>query len=240
MILLAPTLLACAGESTTSGPVKPDPAATAAAVDAVCKLVEGAGTECTRSAGQAKFADHVLAIDVELDKAEHEYGQFTWAGTIVVTSGEQTLRTNGRSYGWSKEEAYERGFHEWALVAGTAIVDWRMGGRAALAAVEKNLANEAFRLGDRPALRGWSLARGLTQGDLDHGKLLDLLAPFASEVPAGGVHTLQLTATADLGAAPVWVCALDGVASETLCTLAKSYPWPTDSVWEVKQVYLVQ
>jgi hypothetical protein len=223
-----------------SAPAGPDPDATSAAVDALCKLYEGAHVDCERSSGRATAGDDALGVSVTLYEVEESFGQVTWSGTVDVTLDGQTLSSRARGYGWSKEEAYERGFHEWALVAGVALVDWRLGdGRPALKAVEPEWTPESLTLGDRSVLRGWSLVRGLVDGGIDHADLLSRVAPVSGAMSPDAPHTLRIEVTHDMGEEPTWTCEIDAVPSDELCRLARTYPWPEGVMWEAKQLYLV-
>jgi len=229
-------LWACSSSSTL--PEGPDPEATAAAIDNLCKLYEGARMSCERRAGEIDGGGLPVRVEATFDQLEERLGVTTFKGTVTLTTSEHRWVTRMSGYGSGRAEAIERGLHEWALVDGIAFVDASADAteRPALSAVEPGVAVDELVAGGRTVYRGWTLQRPPMEGGIDHAALVRAATQSVSLDP--GPHLLRIEAARNLGEL-AFTCYLDGAVHETMCASVKRYPWPDTSSYEVRQTYAV-
>jgi len=235
-MMLAVMLLACGSGSEL--PDGPDPAATAAAIDNLCKLYEGAKLSCERRDGELTGGGLPMRVEATFDELEERLGVTTFKGTVTLTTSEHTWHTRMSGYGSGRDAAIERGLHEWALVEGIAFVDAsaRAEERPALTAVEPGVSPAEITIGDRRVYRGWTLQRPPLQGGLDHAQLVRRLASAVSL--DSGPHAMRIEAARNLGEMQL-SCYVDGTPHEAMCAAVKAYPWPDTGSYEVRQTYMV-
>ncbi len=229
-------VVACS--SAPEVPTGPDPAATAQAVDNLCKLYEGARLPCERGTGSVTADGVPIQVVARYDQLDESLGVTTFKGTVTLTTPGHTWTTRMNGYGSRTEEALQRGLHEWALVDGTAFVDALRGGeeRLALAAVEPGLAGGTDRFGDRAAYRGWSLMRPPLEGGVPHEQVL-MHAAKALQLD-DGPHALRIEVGRNLEKMS-YTCYVDGQPSEPLCGAVQRYTWPEVRSYEIRQTYVL-
>ncbi|MFT4624343.1 MAG: hypothetical protein ACI8PZ_003002 [Myxococcota bacterium] len=239
MILVA--LLAC---SDPPPPFQPtvDPEWTVAAVDALCKVVEGAGKECTRDGDTARFEGASLTLRVTVDQESESFGVMTLKGHADLSvDGKATpaLRTPVRAFGGNKGEAHERAAHEWAVVYGVALADWAMAdaARPALVAVDKgNHESPPAKLGGGTLYRGWPLVRGSRQ-PLDHDPVLAALSPVLAGWTSG-THAIVLEVSAEMDGNMQRTLWLDGAESPAVEAAVASTRFAGAPGLQLRQFYL--
>lgn len=235
-------LLAACGERAPSRATEPDPASSEKLAGALCKLADGAGQDCTRDGVRATIQGKTLTIASFLDQQEETLGQFTFDGRaqIRVDDG-PTITTRFQHYGWGSEEAFDKGVHYWAVLAGAPIVDWVLANatRPALSALERGQPVLAHQLPVGPfrALRGWTFLQGV-KVELEHDKILASVASQLQQLPDDLPHTLDVRIASDMGE-QVFTCHLDGEEARELCTAIQQAPWPAGIGWELRQIYLL-
>lgn len=229
-------LLACGGGSEL--PEGPDPAATKAAIDNLCKLYEGARMSCERRDGELTGGGLPVRVEATYDALEERLGVTTFRGTVTLTTSQHTWVTRMSGYGSGRDEAIQRGLHEWALVEGIAFVDASADAteRPALLAVEPGIAIQELVAGGRPVYRGWTLQRPPLEGGIDHAALVRA-ATKAVSLDAGP-HMLRIEVARNLGEL-AYTCFLDGKPHEAMCASVKGYPWPDVAAYEVRQTYAI-
>jgi hypothetical protein len=234
-MVFAVALLGCSG----SGPAAPqvhssDNATTLAAIDALCKLVEGAGTDCTRTGTSARFNALELKVEGRLYPVETSLGTASLRGVVAIEGPGARYVTRLRGFGGGKAEALERGMHEWALVSGTAVVDTWMGPtRPTLAAVDDTPSGVVSPLPDTVLYRGWTLFR--PKGELDHAGLLKAVAPVLKGVERPTTLSFEVTRQAGAAVVDCWV---QGEPNDALCAAAGDWSWPTGE-YELRTTYVV-
>ena len=240
MMLL--TLLAC-GAKDRGPATEPDPVATTLVVEALCKLVEGASHDCAAADGSLRIDDaHDLSVAVFLDQTEETLGQFTFDGRAVVTTGDGVaITTRFQHYGWGADEAFAKGVHYWAVLAGAPIIDWVLADarRPTLKALEggQPAVIDQIPVGGFKALRGWTFLQGV-KVELPHAEILATLAPSLAALSADAPHTVDVKIASEMGA-QVYTCHVDGAAAPEVCAAAESAPWPAGIGWELRQIYLL-
>lgn len=219
-------------------PKGPDPAATRIAAENLCKLYQGAKLSCSVRPGGVTAEGLDIDVSARFDALEERTGIATFKGTVTLTADGKTWSTRMGGYGSRREEALDRGLHEWALLEGTAFVDAVRGdtGRAALVAVEPELAPVPLALDGRAVYRGWTLSRPPLEGGVPHEDLMR----YAGEALDldGGPHVLRIEVQRALEKM-AYTCFLDGAPSEALCTAIQRHPWPEVRSWELRQTYVV-
>lgn len=236
--------LGCAGEAPPARATRPDPIATPATVDKLCRLFEGARIRCER-AGSTAVPDGIgkIVVATYVDRQEETLGQVTFSGRIALTDERgRRFESPLHGYGWGRDEAFERALHEWAVVSAVAPVDLWIGRpeRPALAALEVQSGPGGptrAEVAGWVALRGWSLRRGVTHV-VDHAALLSALAPALEGLDRAVPHTVRVALSQE-GAAQSRRCDLDGADAPALCEAAGAYPWPAGLGWELRQEYLL-
>ncbi len=242
-MLLPILLLACGGaESPPSGP---DAAAGAAAANTMCKLIEGARQECDASGTKVTWGDRELSFSVVLDSTEEKFGQTSFSAHVTLSEkGKASYMSHAVGFGGSKQDALGKGFHEWAVISGVAILDALMDdpARPALKALDPmpQMPAGSEKIGSFDVMRGFSLVRGdqPPEDGISHEGLVKAVAPYASKLSGDKPHVLSLHRASGLSETEL-KCWLDGVASEELCAAFDKYEWPVGSTWELKQTYVL-
>lgn len=230
-------LLAACGSGTPSAPpaYSPDSDATRSAVDALCKLFEGADKTCARETGRVVADGHEIGVSAELQPVVTEYGTATLRGIVHVEGPDGRYSSRLRGFGGNKREALERGSHEWALVSGVALADlWLGPTRPALAAVEEGFTPAPLGFAGSPVVRGWPLYR--PAGELDHAKLLEALEPAFADRAPHGMLSLELTRQSGEVSVECW---FQGEVDDQMCEAAKAWSWPGGE-YELRLAYAVQ
>lgn len=224
-------LLACS--STPDAPATPraDAAATEGAIDALCKLFEGAEMDCRRGPNGILVDGRTFGVEARTT-VETMTGMATVRGLIELESAKQTYTTRLRGFGSGKQDALKRGLHEWALVSGTAVVDaWvNPTARHALQAVEPTA--EPLSYSGGKVLRGWTYFQ--PKGVLEHAPLLEAVLPALGE---GATGVLTLEVTRQNGETQV-ECFWKGASHEEACRAARAWSWPTGS-YELRTSYVL-
>ncbi|MCA9571206.1 MAG: hypothetical protein KC656_25375 [Myxococcales bacterium] len=222
-------LLACSSAPSAPPVPAPDAATTLAAIDAFCKLAEGAERPCERLPDAARIGEVTVRISGRILPVEQTLGNATLRGVVDLEHDGRTWTTRLRGFGGGKDEALTRGMHEWALVSGTPVADAILGGTPTLAAVDPTASQPT--LGGSPVHRGWTLHR--PKGELDHDALLKALEPAL-----GGVSgSLTLEVTRQGGAATV-ECWVQGEPHEPVCEAARGWSWPGGE-YELRTSYVL-
>ncbi len=239
MLLLFLGLFACFEPPPPPEPTV-DSGLTRAAVDALCKVVEGAKGTCERDGDTARFGGHALKLTAWVESQTQTMASLVLAGRVeVVVDGtaQPVLRTPVRAFGTNYEEAIGRGVHEWALVYGIGIADWALADptRPALRAVAKDAARPAAAFRDGTLYRGWTLVRKTTQ-KIEHGLILAALEPTTSHW-TGGPHAVvvEVEGTSDGPNPTVWV---DGVPDAEAAAAVKATGLGGSLGAQVRQFYL--
>lgn len=232
--------LACSG----SGPQRaeaPDEAASAAVVDALCKVTQTAKHTCRVDEGVAVIDDTLrVGVATYLDTIEKRFGIATLDGRVVISpEGRPAVTTRFREFGMSEDEARGKGAHLWAVVDGAAIVDWLVGAplRPALQGLysqrKQAVPATTVTIGERSAWPGWTRGEGIVE-QLEHGVLTRAMAPH---VPAEGVHMVDLRALTENGQM-VFRCFVDGELVEALCASLPRTKFPVGVGWGLQQAWL--
>lgn len=228
-------LAACssAPPSQTAQRPHPDAEATVSAIDALCKLFEGAGQPCERRADGVTSGPHELAVRAETWPDERSLGIVSLRGLVHVGTPRGPFVTRLAGFGGTRADGMERAMHEWAVVSGVAVVDAVLDptGRPALAALEPGQPPVPLALGGRAVLRGWPVVR--PPQAIDHHGLLAALAPAVPE--PSGVLTFDVTRQ---GGALTVQCWVQGEAHEPLCEAARGWAWP-ERDHELRLAYVV-
>ncbi|NCG18575.1 MAG: hypothetical protein GWP91_06145 [Rhodobacterales bacterium] len=236
-------LTACSTEEPL--PTGPDPAATAIAADSVCQLLKGAGEKCTVKQGTVSWKEQTIETTVVITFEEEKLGHSRFRGRVDLAKDGQTWSTPAWGFGAGRDESFKRGFHEWAVVSGVAIVDSWMDqeDRPALSALIPDASTPvgATQIGDFEVFRGFTLLRGEGQpvDPLDHTVIVGGLQPMAASLTAGEPHTLALHRVYDADGVH-YTCHVDGEPNERLNEVAKAIDWPRAGSWEVKQTYILR
>lgn len=223
-------LLACSSTPPAPATPTPDADATRSAVDALCKLFEGADMDCKRAPAGILVDGRTFGVDASTTY-EVSTGMATVRGLVKLESAKQTYTTRLRGFGSGKKDALERGLHEWALVSGTAVVDaWvNPDARHALKAVEPTA--EPLTYSGGRVLRGWTYFQ--PKGVLEHAPLLEAIGPAAGD-GAQGVLTLEVTRqSGDVTVDCFW----EGAPNEAICEKARAWSWP-GGTWELRTSYV--
>lgn len=225
-------LLACGGPSAPPTPTV-DPEATQAAVDALCKLAEGAGQACAREADGARVGERRVGVEARLVPDERSLGIVSLRGVVDLRVDDATFTTRFAGFGGNRGEALSRTAHEWAVVSAVAVVDLALDpvGRPALSALEP--APAPLTLAGAPVLRGWALVR--PNHAIDHAALLAHVEPALRDRRPTGVLTFQGTRQ---NGAYTLECWTQGEPDPALCDAARTWTWPEHD-HELRLAYLV-
>jgi len=235
--MIALALLGCTPTSPPAPPTRsPDADSTRAAIDAVCKLFEGADRDCTRGKNKVSVDGHEYGVRAEIYPVQSGLGMASLRGVVILDDSENTYITRLRGFGGTKAEAVERSMHEWALVSGLAVVDTWLApaDRPALRAIEPDLPAIDLKLGGRAVLRGWPYFQ--PKGVIYHDKLLTALDPAFPQDPPPGVISLEVVRQRGETAVECW---FQGEPHEALCEAARSWTWPS-AEYELRLAYVVQ
>jgi len=241
-MIFALLLVGCGGDEPA--PAGPDPSAAAAAADTVCKLLQGARQECDARASKVTWGDRTLSLGVVLNKSEEKFGQFSFEGNVTLTEGDKSWSSPAVGFGAAKEESFKKGFHEWAVVSGVAIVDALIDdpSRPALKALIKDptMPEGSEKIGAFGVLRGFSVVRGdkPPEDGISHPGLVGALGTFAAGLDASTPHVLSVHRISGLDGIQ-FKCWADGERSDDLCKAAEGYEWPVGMNWEIKQTYVL-
>lgn len=225
-------LLAC----TSSAPptLSVDAEASAAAIDALCKLFEGASRPCERQARGVVGGGQTIGVEARTLPDEKSLGIVSVRGVVDLRTGDDVWSTRLTGFGGNRGEALQRATHEWAVVSAVAVADLVLdpGARPALMALEPDASGD-LTLAGRPVLRGWTLTRpNLT---IEHTALLRHLdGAFADRVPSG-VITFEGVRQ---GGALTLECWSQGEPDPALCDVARGWVWPAAD-HELRLAYLV-
>lgn len=228
--------LACTSAPPAPPKLAPDEPTTTAAIEALCKVIEGADVPCERGADQIRFGSTTVGVHGSLYPVESSLGIATLRGSIRLTGTDPdwSTTTRLRGFGSGRSEALERSIHEWALVSGTAIAQTWEGVSGALTAVEPSATPVSSPFPGFDVTRGWTLYQ--PRGQLDHDVLLKALAPaFAGRSPAGTI-SVEITHQGSSLTADCW---FDGEVDEALCREARAWNWPVGD-YELRTAYFVQ
>lgn len=222
---------------------EPDPSSSHMLAEALCKLVQGARHKCTLAGNRASIeGGRSLVVDAFLDHEEETLGQLTFDGRARITvEGGPSATTRFQHYGWGREEALEKGVHYWAVLHGSAIVDWVLAdaSRPALVALERGQPRLAHQVsvGGFRALRGWTFLQGV-KVELAHDEILAAMQDAVSPLAATEPHSVDVRITSEMGE-QIFSCHVDGAEAPQLCALAQQGPWPAGIGWELRQSYLL-
>ena len=222
----------------------PDPHAAAAAAEAVCKLLQGARQECEATASKVTWGDRTLTLKANLIRAEEKFGQFSFEAEVTLTEGDTKYVSPAVGFGAARTESFQKGFHEWAVVSGVAIVDALLDdpARPALLALIKTptMPEGSENAGSFGVLRGFSVIRGdkPPEDGISHPGLVGALSPFAAGLEARTPHVLSLHRISGIDGIEL-KCWADGARSEALCKATEGYEWPVGMNWEIKQTYVL-
>ncbi|MEZ4322567.1 MAG: hypothetical protein R3F61_34185 [Myxococcota bacterium] len=233
-------LLLWACSTGPSEPATPPPAvfdreATDAAIDALCKLYEGADLPCERGSDGLTSGDTTLGVKAEIQPAEVSLGMVSIRGVVHIETPEGTYSSHLTGFGGTKSEGLQRSTHEWAVVSAVSVVDLVVdpATRPALAKLEPG-PPAPLTLAGHAVLRGWALVR--PEQELDHNGLLKALGPgFEGRDPKGFVN-LEVTRQAGEVSVSCW---FQGEPDEALCAAARAWAWP-EREYELRVGYLVR
>jgi hypothetical protein len=230
-------ILACGGAPAL--PEGPDPQATTAAAANLCKLHLGAQLPCTVDGSRVTGDGRAIAVSARFDKLEEQVGLSTFRGTVTLDVDGARWVTRMSGYGSNRDEAIQRGLHEWALLDGTAFVDAVRGdtSRRALRPVEPTLADEGLTLAGKPVYRGWTLQRPPLENGVAHADLLRRAEPLLGSL-GPGPHAARVEVARNLGKLE-FTCYVDGALSPPLCDSLRSAAWPEVGSYEMRQTYLL-
>ena len=209
-------LIACSRGPAPVPRLTPDEPTTTAAIDALCKIVEGAGTPCERRADGIRFGSHEVGVQGSLLPVESGLGITVLRGTIDITDSKGTLHTRLRGFGGGRSEALERSIHECALVA-----------------VEPSATPVTSPFPEHTVHRGWTLYQ--PRGVIDHDVLLQALAPAFQDRSPAGVLTLEITHQGTSLTAECW---FNGEVDAAACERARAWSWPIGD-YELRTAYVV-
>jgi hypothetical protein len=220
-------------------PEGPDPQATAAAAKNFCKIYQGAGLPCSIDNGVVTADGTEVAITAQFDQLEERLGVTTFKGTVTLKAPDQTWVTRMSGYGSGRDEAIQRGMHEWALLSATAVSDAMRhdNTRPALRAVEPTIGFEVGLANGTAVWRGWTLQRPPLEGGLNHTELTSRFAPVLTKL-GPGPHMIRIESARNLGEL-VLTCYVDGVQAADVCEAVRGYHWPDVGGYEVRQAYAV-
>ncbi|MEN0066540.1 MAG: hypothetical protein AAGA48_30670 [Myxococcota bacterium] len=232
------TLIAC-GSSAPKRAEAPDPKATLAVAEALCKVAQTAKHQC-KLEGAEPVIDGTIRVRVRtyLDLVEEKFGLTTFEGRIAITPADRpTVTTHFRHYGMSHDEAMGKGVHMWAVVDAASIVDWILSdtARPALHGLYKQETPPAsvLRQGNAVVLPGWTYREGVQESP-NHEALVKVMA---SHVPSDGVHMVDLRIQPQNGRQERH-CHVDGEPAEALCAALPTEAFPAGVGWGLKQAWL--
>lgn len=235
--MIALLLAACSSAPTV--PEGPDPEATAAAARNLCKIYQGAGAPCSIDGSTVTADGMAIRVTARFDQLEERLGVTTFKGTVALATDGATWTTRMSGYGSGRQEALERGLHEWALLSATAFTDAVRGdaSRKALRAVEPTIGHEIEVANGTAVWRGWTLQRPPLEGGLKHDELSRRFAPVLTKL-GPGPHMIRIEAARNLGELML-TCYADGALAPDVCDAVRSYHWPEIGGYEVRQSYAV-
>ncbi|MFT7519161.1 MAG: hypothetical protein ACI9MC_001301, partial [Kiritimatiellia bacterium] len=216
--------------------------ATAAGVDAICMLFKGAGRTCTSTKGVATSDGRTIGVSAVLESTTGPSAFQALHLRIDVNIDGQPrpeLTTRTIAYGGSEPQALKKGFHEWAVMAGVALVDLVIAdpARPALKALEPDAT--ALQLGGFDVYRGFPIVKvGKNAATIDHELLVAALEPIAGELSSDRAHALDVRLDRS-GSKSDWTCKVDAIDSPRLCDLAKTYTWPNMHTVSAKLIYVL-
>ena len=222
-----------------TAPAGPDPRASDVAAENLCKLFRGAQLACAREGTSLQTDAGALAVTARFDTLDERLGITTFRGSVTVEDGPRVWSTRMGGFGSGREEALERGLHEWALVDGLALVDALRADptQAALRSIEPTAADTGLVVGDRPVFRGWTLQRPALEQGVDHTELVRRLEPVVVGFDAGP-HAIRIEVSRANGPLTVG-CSVDGAAPAP-CPALDGVPWPEVPGYELRQTYMVR